>query len=136
MYKATSSFHPASKSSFSVARTCPTRAELAFHASACLFGIWRVAGKLDFLTCFSTRCIPWVTCLLTPCLKIHFNHDSKRMLCTDLCISSIQARGTRNAIVSDFTLRHFPHLHAFFVGVTVLTWWVAPPKMFCNCYRI
>ena len=104
MYKAISSFHlfhlggrqSASKSSFSVARTCPTRAELAFDTSACLSGIWRVAGKFDFLTCFSIRCIAWVTCLLTPCLKIHFNHDSTRMLCTDLCNSSIQARGTRN----------------------------------------
>ena len=40
------------------------------------------------------------------CLKIHFNHDFMRILCTDLCISSIQARGTRNAIVSDCPIAH------------------------------
>ena len=28
----------------------------------------------------------------------------------------------------------FPHLYV--LSVTVLTWWVAPPKMFCNWYRI
>ena len=33
--------------------------------------------------------------------KIPFYHDFMRILCTDLCISSIQAQGTRNAIVSD-----------------------------------
>ena len=32
--------------------------------------------------------------------KIPFYHDFMRILCTDLCISSIQAQGTRNAIVS------------------------------------
>ena len=33
--------------------------------------------------------------------KIPFYHDFMRILCTDLCISTIQAQGTRNAIVSD-----------------------------------
>ena len=31
-------------------------------------------------------------------------------------------------------LRYFPYLYALFV--TVLTLWVAPPKVFCNWYRI
>ena len=31
---------------------------------------------------------------------------------------------------------YFPHLHVYVLSVTVLTWWVAPPKMFCNWYRI
>ena len=33
--------------------------------------------------------------------KIPFYHDFMRILCTDLCISSIQEQGTCNAIVSD-----------------------------------
>ena len=33
-----------------------------------------------------------------------------------------------------FALRYFPHLYV--LSATVLTQWVAPPKMFCNWYRI
>ena len=35
-----------------------------------------------------------------------------------------------------FTLRYFPHLYV--LSVTVLTLWVAPPKMFCrwNCTHL
>ena len=31
-------------------------------------------------------------------------------------------------------MRYFPHFYV--LSLTVLTWWVAPPKMFCNWYRI
>ena len=37
-------------------------------------------------------------------------------------------------LLCNFTLRYFPHLYV--LSVTVLTWWVASPKMFCNWYRI
>ena len=51
-------------------------------------------------------------------------------VCPILPSSNLQTRKSH----LNFILHYFPHLYV--LSMTVLTWWVAPPKMFCNWYRI
>ena len=51
-------------------------------------------------------------------------------VCPILPSSNLQTRKSH----LNFILCYFPHLYV--LSVTVLTWWVAPPKIFCNWYRI
>ena len=101
------------------------------------FGVdWSIIQKLRVLhmnvDCFSCSQPSLLTLFSKSDLKMQTNHAGTTRLYS---FKSMWAFICILISIVKFTLRYFPHLYV--LSMTVLTLWlIAPPKMFCNWYRI